>query len=155
MLIPTRHQFYHWPFQLFLSICWFVAFGLLVNVSYIYSLSRYHGGMLTLFFLLSVDWKLLRLHLQLEQRCSLGRPVRPVQGRHCVLFPLRHILARVCNPRSVLASVPWWCWARTLLQPSQPSLCCLTSMPDVTKLPEKYEPLGLRFPTSRLRFLRF
>lgn len=32
-LIPLSSAFVHWPFDIFVSICWFVAFGLLVNVS--------------------------------------------------------------------------------------------------------------------------
>lgn len=32
-LIPFSSSFVHWPFDIFVSICWFVAFGLLVNVS--------------------------------------------------------------------------------------------------------------------------
>lgn len=32
-LIPFSSSFIHWPFDLFVSVCWFVAFGILVNVS--------------------------------------------------------------------------------------------------------------------------
>ena len=32
-LIPLSSAFVNWPFDIFVSICWFVAFGLLVNVS--------------------------------------------------------------------------------------------------------------------------
>ncbi|MBE3048832.1 hypothetical protein IMZ48_41310, partial [Candidatus Bathyarchaeota archaeon] len=32
-LIPFSWSFEHWPFDFFMSVCWFVAFGLLVNVS--------------------------------------------------------------------------------------------------------------------------
>jgi hypothetical protein len=34
-LVPFSGSFIHWPVDLLISICWFVAFGLLVNVSYI------------------------------------------------------------------------------------------------------------------------
>jgi hypothetical protein len=33
LLIPCSSSFTHWPWDFFLSIGWFVAFGLLVNVS--------------------------------------------------------------------------------------------------------------------------
>lgn len=32
-LIPFSSSFIHWPFDFFVSVCWFVAFGILVNVS--------------------------------------------------------------------------------------------------------------------------
>lgn len=32
-LFPFSGSFVHWPVDIIISICWFVAFGLLVNVS--------------------------------------------------------------------------------------------------------------------------
>lgn len=32
-LLPFSASFIHWPMDIFLSILWFIAFGLLVNVS--------------------------------------------------------------------------------------------------------------------------
>ena len=32
-LIPFSSSFVNWPFDFFVSVCWFVAFGILVNVS--------------------------------------------------------------------------------------------------------------------------
>lgn len=34
-LIPFSSSFIHWPYDFFVSVCWFVAFGILVNVSYL------------------------------------------------------------------------------------------------------------------------
>lgn len=31
-LIPFSSSFVHWPFDLFMSVCWFIAFGLIVNL---------------------------------------------------------------------------------------------------------------------------
>lgn len=31
-LIPFSSSFIHWPFDFFVSVCWFVAFGILVNL---------------------------------------------------------------------------------------------------------------------------
>ena len=36
-LIPFSGSFTHWPVDLFISVCWFAAFGVLVNVSSIVS----------------------------------------------------------------------------------------------------------------------
>ncbi|KAI1486589.1 hypothetical protein F5X96DRAFT_654419 [Biscogniauxia mediterranea] len=36
-LIPFSSSFIHWPIDLVIAICWFVAFGLLENVSTTYS----------------------------------------------------------------------------------------------------------------------
>ena len=32
-LIPFSGSFVHWPMDFFISVCWFAAFGVLVNVS--------------------------------------------------------------------------------------------------------------------------
>lgn len=41
-LLPFSGSFIHWPMDIFLSILWFVAFGLLVNVSSSYTVLVLH-----------------------------------------------------------------------------------------------------------------
>ena len=61
-LFPFSGSFIHWPTDLVLSICWFVAFGLLVNVS---SPSSLLPTCATSFAdtIFAVGWRQLRLRL--------------------------------------------------------------------------------------------
>ena len=82
-LIPFSGSFVHWPMDLFISACWFAAFGVLVNVS----VPRHHlvtqgaservgvlgtGQMLTPDSVPQRPQRNLRLYLLLE-RCDYPR----------------------------------------------------------------------------------
>lgn len=126
-LIPFSWSFVHWPVDIILSLCWWAAFGLLVNVSYMSFLSFIYDPTQRSSEAdsPSVDagW-LLRLHLRLEQRPPhLRRPVRQVQGRHCLYVPVRSSLARVCSARNLLGHQPWTPrYRRCYPAPEQPPL---------------------------------
>lgn len=103
-LVPFSWSFVHWPVDIILSLCWWAAFGLLVNVS---DLSHTTHSSEANIPCLDAGW-LLWLRLRLEQ-CSphLRRPMWQVQGRHCLHIPVRSSLARVCPARNLLGQQPW------------------------------------------------
>lgn len=90
-LLPFSSTFVHWPVDIFVSILWWVVFGLLVDVStqntpkcnytsyaIVFLFSTLFANRFLL--LLSAYWQQLRWHLQLVQRSSPRRPMRPIQG---------------------------------------------------------------------------
>lgn len=89
-LFPFSSTFTHWPVDIFISILWWVAFGLLANVSML--CRRFMGGWLTC----AAAGIFLRCLVQLGQRLAPGRPVRQIQSQPCLFVPFCHPLARVC-----------------------------------------------------------
>lgn len=106
LLIPFSGTFIHWPLDIFMSINWWIVFGLLVDVSHTPSPSLHHLNIMITNLLLQVDWRLLRSRVQLGQRSSYSRrSVRQVQGHHRLQLPLGTSLARLC-PRWLLLGSP-------------------------------------------------
>lgn len=161
-LIPFSWSFVHWPVDIILSLCWWAAFGLLVNVSlclFFLSYMIHTDQKLTL--CLDAGW-LLWLHLRLEQRPPhLRRSVRQVQGRHCLYVPVRSSLARVCSARTLLGHQPWTSrYRRCYPAPEQPPLvppkpCLNASYQGVSQYGNIIIHDTLTSPTSTLSFSWF
>lgn len=102
-LIPFSGTFIHWPMDIFMSILWWVSFGLLVDVSISLlplGLSQLKNAPANCGLL--VDWYWLRWHLRLGQRRSTWRPVRQVQGRHRLRLSVSPTVACLCSRRLLL-----------------------------------------------------
>jgi hypothetical protein len=93
--------------DIFMSINWWIVFGLLVDVSHTPSPSLHHLNIMITNCSLQVDWRLLRSRVQLGQRPPYSRrSVRQVQGNHRLQLPLGTSLARLCPRRLLLGSPP-------------------------------------------------
>lgn len=105
-LFPFSGSFIHWPVDIFVSILWWVSFGLLVNVSR--SIPAQHdlhgGGVQELTPQPPAHRVLVRRRLRLAKRLAARRPVRQVQGRHRLCLPLGAAVARVGPHRHPLGA---------------------------------------------------
>lgn len=99
-LIPFSSTFTHWPIDLILSILFWISFGVLVNVSSnkaSFFLSKKNPHVQCLQYSLAAYRRQMRQRLQLEQRPPHPRrPVRQVQGHHCLYLFVRHPIPRLC-----------------------------------------------------------
>lgn len=96
-LIPFSSTFVHWPVDIFISVLWWVVFGLLVDVSINHLQPRQHAD--------SPSWSAAAAAPSSTGATSPPRrPVRQVQGRHRLRLPVGHSLARLGPRRLLLGS---------------------------------------------------
>lgn len=100
-LLPFSSTFTHWPVDIFVSVLWWAAFGLLVDVSsYSCPVGPWANAC-------SARGNIVRRRLRLAKRIPTRRPMWQVQGQHCLYFSLGCCLACLCGHWCLLdASTP-------------------------------------------------